>query len=224
MRSFIASIVLLALAASSLSAPVASIQPKKFASCPITVLPSFPAGQTTLAVASGLTTKFLGLGVGVQNYTCSAAGTYTSVGAVATLYDISCLAASPCVTKLPSLVANSTQRASGLATVKKELGAAPVELGVHYFTTTTAGVLAPEFDLSPSQGSGQSVIESKTATLASPDGTQNVAWLELTRASGSTSFGSQVFRINTALGQPPATCTGTGSISVDYAALYYFTS
>jgi hypothetical protein len=36
-----------------------------------------PSNQTALLVPSGQTLKFIALGQGVQNYTCSAAGTFT---------------------------------------------------------------------------------------------------------------------------------------------------
>ena len=83
------------------------------ANCPITnYQPSFPPNQTTL-VAPSEEPNFLGLALGVQNYTCSSSSTYTwvpsplpsfevihidaffhcrSIGAVAEIIDASCLA------------------------------------------------------------------------------------------------------------------------------------
>ena len=49
------------------------------ANCPITnYQPSFPPNQTTL-VAPSEEPNFLGLALGVQNYTCSSSSTYTWV-------------------------------------------------------------------------------------------------------------------------------------------------
>jgi hypothetical protein len=66
------------------------------------ILPKLPANQTALAVPAGEKTSFAALGRGVQNYTCSAAGNWTSVGAVAQLFDISCLTSSHNFLSLPS--------------------------------------------------------------------------------------------------------------------------
>jgi hypothetical protein len=47
----------------------------------------------------------------------------------------------------------------------------------------------------------------------------NVAWLQLTEVAGD--LATEVFRVNTYLGQPPAgSCSSTSVLSVKYAAEY----
>jgi len=51
-----------------------------FASCPTAhATLTFPEGQTALSVPSGQVANHILLGTGVQNYTCSDAGTYKYV-------------------------------------------------------------------------------------------------------------------------------------------------
>jgi len=226
MPSFISSVLLLALAASGFAAPAAparrfsSIQPPhaapKFFNCSAPN-PTLPAG---LAVTAGLTTKFVGLGVGTQNYTCGAAGTYTSIGAVATLYDVSCLVGTPLFTSLPGIAFDISQRAAANSAIAKQLGGGPHPLGVHIFQN--APTLSPVFDFTQSQGSSDFVVASKAASIASPqNSTLDVTWLQLTGNTGT--LAKEVFRLYTSHGQPPATCTpGSANITVPYAAVYYF--
>jgi len=81
--------------------------------CPVSdATLTFPEGQTALSIPAGQVPNHILLGKGVQNYTCSDAGKYTyapglnfnkslmhlsyrSAGAVAKLYDISCLFGTP---------------------------------------------------------------------------------------------------------------------------------
>ncbi|KAG6902197.1 hypothetical protein C0995_003029, partial [Termitomyces sp. Mi166 len=55
---------------------------------------AFPTGQATLAIPT-TTPSYVAVALGTQNYTCSSTGTYTNVGAIAELFDISCLYDSP---------------------------------------------------------------------------------------------------------------------------------
>ena len=57
-------------------------------------------------------------------------------------------------------------------------------------------------------------------SITSPQGAANVAWLQLGNVVGS--LASTVYRVDTQLGQPPASCdpTNTAVISVDYSAKY----
>lgn len=57
--------------------------------CDVTaLLPYLPPNQTNLTLILGESTRFVTLGRGVQNYTCSSTGTWTNVGALARLFDI----------------------------------------------------------------------------------------------------------------------------------------
>lgn len=57
-------------------------------------------------------------------------------------------------------------------------------------------------------------------SLNSPDGSDNIAWLELTNVAGS--LAESAFRMNTVKGQPPTSCNAPSSQveSVPYAAFY----
>lgn len=61
--------------------------PAKTSHCDLSnVALEFPTSTTGTPLAAAIATapKFLGIGVGTQNYTCSAAGTYTSVTLIPT--------------------------------------------------------------------------------------------------------------------------------------------
>ena len=86
-------------------------------------------------------------------------------------------------------------------------------LGLHIFVlSTVTNAIAPQFDFGPS-GHG-AVIASRTAGVNDPDAAKNVAWLQLNGNLGG-SLASTVFRIDTAGGQPPKTCTTVGEVISD---------
>ncbi|KAG1763490.1 hypothetical protein EDD22DRAFT_887162 [Suillus occidentalis] len=61
-----------------------------------------PANQTQL-IAPTYAPSFIGIGVGTQNYTCNATkSTYSLIGAVAELFDSSCLYGSPAFESAPT--------------------------------------------------------------------------------------------------------------------------
>ncbi|KAI5481316.1 hypothetical protein MNV49_004938 [Pseudohyphozyma bogoriensis] len=73
-------------------------------------VPTFPSDA--LSVPAGDTPNFVAVGRGVQNYTCSNA-TWTSIGAVASLYDVSCYDSSTyadLVTSALSIPTSTTKR------------------------------------------------------------------------------------------------------------------
>jgi len=166
---------------------------------------SLPAGQTAISVPTDASPAYIALGVGVQNYTCTAAGTYTSAGALAELFDISCLVGKP-----------------SFATIQDSRGL-PC-LGRHYFITNPANssTISPEFDLGRSKGPGTAgiIIAKKLGGIPSPVGPTNVDWLELGNQSGG--LAKYVFRVDTQGGQPPASCKpGSPLLSVPYKAKYW---
>lgn len=199
----------------------AAISPMiNIAGCPVSsdVL-TLPANQTVLALPAGAAPVNIALGVGVQNYTCSAAGTYTSVGAVATLFDISCLFGTPqfpnVQTDLMKLPAAIRQRIVSVASGTRLL------LGYHYFITNpvTGTGIAPKFAQAANGGASFTVLTKKGGVKASDPA--NVDLLQLSSIAGD--WASTVFRVDTAAGQPPASCTaGSPDISVPYAAKYWF--
>jgi len=180
-----------------------------------------PSNQTQLVIPPSQVPKFIAVGSGVQNYTCSASGTYTSVGALATLFDVSCLAKSPLLTSVPELVYD----ANGVIPVlTKLLGKTPLKLGQHLFITnpvTNSGVV-PRFDFTASQNDPNAFVDATKVgdILAPSDPESNVDWLQLQGFLGD--LAKTVFRVNTKGGQPSASCTPGDTASIPYAALYWF--
>ncbi|KAJ7445173.1 hypothetical protein B0H11DRAFT_14615 [Mycena galericulata] len=185
-----------------------------------------PSNQTLL-VAPTTAPLYVALGVGIQNYTCSSAGKYTSIGAVASLFDISCLAPTPAFAPVQTNAFNDWNSASA-STTASSIGArvgAPNLLGYHYFVIGATGALSPKWDFtSTGKNAGNSsafVIGAKVGDIAAPTNTAtNVDWLALNNASGS--LASKIFRIDTVGGQPPTSCTaGSANITVKYTAKYF---
>jgi hypothetical protein len=94
-------------------------------------------------------------------------------------------------------------------------------LGYHYFTADGT----PFFDLS---SVGRSFYGKKTGDLKAPAnantgpaGTGAVDWLQLQDKGGSIGI-VEVYRVVTAGGAAPATCTTTGVVTIPYAAEYWF--
>lgn len=188
-----------------------------------------PAGQSALLTPT-LPVSFMAIGVGIQNYTCSSAGTYTSIGAVAELFDISCLYGNKALfNSIPDIA---------MAVWNKVHGSKPSELtfpgfpdpfllGEHYFITNpvTGTGVSPKWDFTSRAFNGNSaafVVAAKTGGMAAPTGSQDVDWLALNAVTGQGSLASQVFRTDTRLGQPPSSCTaGTPDIQVKYVAKYW---
>ncbi|CAK5276958.1 unnamed protein product [Mycena citricolor] len=193
---------------------------------PTRASPDLPAGQTTL-VAPNLPVKFVTLGVGIQNYTCSSTTlTYTSIGAIASIFDISCLEGTVGFDNLQEYAFDvwSEEKGLGLVDGIGPLFGASRKLGNHFFVTSPSGTgISAEWDFSSSLGPGTSsfVIASKIADLVAPKNPSvNVDWLELAQLKGT--LATNVFRIDTVGGQPPTSCKAGSSISVKYVAKYWF--
>ena len=189
---------------------------------------SLPRDQTALVIPSGESVEHIALGFGVQNYTCSSAGTYAyvpeilaaarmfytrhpirSVGAVAELLDISCLYGTkvfPALTASAFNVFNASKHITAQGVIAA-LGDSAAVLGQHYFVTnpfTGVGV-SPTFDFRAASQAGDPdayIIANKTGDVPAPTGSQDVDWLELAGAVGG--LAKHVFRVDTKWGQPPA--------------------
>jgi Protein of unknown function (DUF3455) len=95
----------------------------------------------------------------------------------------------------------------------------PLLLAYHYFITNplTGTGINPKFAQAANGGATFTTL-SKKAGVKSAD-PANVDLLQLSSIAGD--WASTVFRVDTALGQPPASCTaGSPDISVPYAAKY----
>jgi hypothetical protein len=196
------------------------------------------------------------IGRGTQNYTCAVANdgsmTPEAAGAVATLYDASCLASNS-----PDLFHQLTDQVelieknvlSELGDLIKDIAGFNLIEGYHYFDQSGT----PFFDLRQ-DGSKDWISTDGTTKAPSPDG--SVDWLRLGR-KGSIGiqacllFGrytshpsfftftptssqvakqltkillsQEVYRVETHGGQPPATCAESpASFEVEYSAEYWF--
>jgi len=224
MHYFAAVSVIVALAGLSVAAPM---QGRKLGCSVAKLSPDLSTNQTLLSVPAGQAPEYIALGVGTQNYTCSAAGAWVSAGALADMYDVSCIAhASPTILdKLPSfaLSLESKLPASVIASIDKLIDHPPFELGVHYFIPAASGTgLSPKWDFASSQGNPDDyVVAAKVGDLPAPTGTGDVDWLELSGKSGD--LANTVFRINTAGGTASGSCTpGAPLLAVEYTAIYWF--
>lgn len=85
--------------------------------------------------------------------------------------------------------------------------------GQHYFVSQN-GTLEPVWDLTssgPFAGNSNAIVFAhKVQNASSPDGSDNIAWVELKKDSGG--LANTVYRINTVKGQPPPSV----SSSVDW--------
>ncbi|EMR72484.1 putative malate dehydrogenase protein [Eutypa lata UCREL1] len=200
------------------------------------VLPQPPSPLD--AVTSGLVLKHVAIGRGTQNYTCdvtNATAEPVAAGAVATLFNASCVASSypDLLHQLPKLALHfnlssteQLQLGSG-SDWEQKLG--PTNLGIsghHFFTNATT----PFFTLDTSRAALGTIPCNKTGTTNAPgtaptgqQGEGAVAWLKLQARSGATGNLQEVYRVETAGGSAPKSCSGLpAAFEIQYAAEYWF--
>ncbi len=132
------------------------------------------------------------------------------MGALAELFDISCLSPSNYnnVTDAAWYIWETAPADLTAAEVIAALAASPFILGQHYFITNpiTGSGLSPKWDFTSASEAGHPdayVVGAKTGDISSPtDPTVNIDWLSLSGAQGD--LASQIFRVQTRGGQPPA--------------------
>ncbi|KAJ7255823.1 hypothetical protein B0H12DRAFT_1287302 [Mycena haematopus] len=212
---------------SSAAVLVSALVPRKDECCNTsTSVMNLPANQTAL-VAPTTPPLFILLGIGVQNYTCSGT-TFASIGAVASLLDISCLDHTPAFPTVQTRAFDIWEQAPpGVSpTLIGALVGAPHLDGFHYFVTSPSGTgLSPKWDFtSTGRFAGNAtafVLGAKVGDIPAPtDPATNIDWLQLKAVQGD--LASQVFRIDTVGGQPPTSCVaGSADISVKYTSKYY---
>jgi hypothetical protein len=182
------------------------------------------------AVSQGLKLKHVAIGRGIQNYTCSttnATAPPASIGAIATLYNATCIASTypDLLTALPNVALQFNLTSYDQATLSPSYLTVS---GHHYFSNSTT----PDFDLkTPAMDLGF-IPCAKNNTAPAPAaasvgqggvGHGAVAWLKLVARDGATGNLQEVYRINTAGGNPPATCAGMpATFEVQYSAQYWF--
>ncbi|TLD24875.1 hypothetical protein PspLS_05658 [Pyricularia sp. CBS 133598] len=187
-------------------------------------LPRVPGSKEPMPLpGAGYKLKHVALGRGTQNYTCSpnnATAIPAAAGAVATLFDASCIASAypALLTELSRVTVNFNL--TDLNTL------APSNLlvsGHHYFAPN---ITVPYFDLGPLG----SCMAAKNASEPAPadagkgqGGEPAVPWLKLTTREGATGDLQEVYRVGTAGGSPPATCKDMpATFEVQYTAQYWF--
>jgi hypothetical protein len=164
----------------------------------------------------------IALGVGTQNYTCnSTTSTYGSNVAVADLYDITNLVNSNTKDSLCKLYLKNSQDCNADDN--------PLNLnhfGLHYFDSNSK----PNFDFTKSgygwlqakKGAGVPAPNSAYKGVK-PNAHGAVDWLYLLdNGAGVSQKLQSVYRVETAGGSPPATCSGNEKIQIPYAAEYWF--
>ncbi|KAF9638862.1 hypothetical protein BFW01_g9759 [Lasiodiplodia theobromae] len=193
-----------------------------------------PSPSPLPSPSEGLILSHVAVGRGTQNYTCSGASASsapTAKGAVATLFNATCQAA-----RTPDLLYDtpSIALAYDIPSAQTALAAYDILLsGHHFFTDDTT----PFFDLDTDQHSYGTVACKKDSAANAPalnssssvksnyaagtQGTDNgdVPWLKLDAVQDSTGYTwKEVYRLNTAGGQPPKTCEGIdGDFTVETA-------
>ncbi|KAJ7485728.1 hypothetical protein FB451DRAFT_1350190 [Mycena latifolia] len=222
--STLSSVALLVSAAPAFPAP-----PAKGQCCDTSAaIMDLPTNQTQL-VSPTTAPLYVALGVGIQNYTCSATTLkYTSIGAVASLFDISCIDKTPAFATVQTTAFKAWSAVpAGISanTIGTKI-AAPTLLGFHYFVPSPSGTgISPMWDFtSTGKNAGNAtafVIAAKAGDILAPtDSATNVDWLALNNVQGS--LASKIFRVDTVNGQPPTSCVaGSADISVKYTAKYY---
>lgn len=180
------------------------------------------------AVSDGLSLKHVAIGRGTQNYSCStgnATAAPVALGAVATLYNSSCIASA-----YPDLLAalpNVALQFNLTSPTQPSLTPSSLLLsGHHFFSNATT----PAFDMTISNVGFAPCAKNNSASA--PPGAsvgQNgvglgaVTWLKLITRTGATGGLEEVYRVNTAGGSAPATCAGMpATFEVQYAAEYWF--
>ncbi|KAK3678803.1 hypothetical protein LTR78_001256 [Recurvomyces mirabilis] len=187
-----------------------------------------PASSPLPAPAAGLSLSHVAIGRGTQNYTCDLANQTAipvAVGAKATLFNVSCIAASSpsLLAKLPDIalqlpIPSSTDQTNPAYTDMS---------GHHYFLDATT----PFFNMDTALHQYGTGAFKKTGSAAAPSdamvgqnnqGNGAVAWLKLDAKTSSGQIFQEVYRLNTAGGNPPKTCAGMpAAFEIEYAAEYW---
>ncbi|KAF8549031.1 hypothetical protein OG21DRAFT_1515604 [Imleria badia] len=168
----------------------------------------------------------------LPNYTCSGtSSTYVLTGAVAELFDSSCLYGTPAFDTAPGLAYTAWEASTDLATpqdVITSLGLIPdpLVLGQHmYVPSPTGSGLSPKWDFTSSGGTAGNldayVIGVKAGDLPSSNPAVNIDNLMIKAIKGD--LASLIFRVQNNGGQAPAGCGTQGAnITVKYTAQYWF--
>ncbi|KAK5995863.1 hypothetical protein PT974_04281 [Cladobotryum mycophilum] len=172
---------------------------------------------------AGLTVRHVAVGRGTQNYTCDANNANAvpkAAGAVATLFNVSCIASMypDLVERMPDMAVNFDLETT------KTLGPTVVPVsGVHFFTDATTPFFnldTPSMDIGEAPCAKNSSVQAPSTAAVGQIGDTAVPWLKLTTKNGATGNIKEVYRVNTAGGNPPTTCKGQpAAFQVQYSAV-----
>lgn len=194
------------------------------------VLPQAP--EPLASPSEGLVLKHIALGRGTQNYTCdlsNSTATPQAAGAVATLFNASCVASA-----YPDLLAMLSNLAMKFAYPIPSGENSPARLGPsnlavsgqHFFTdlkTPFFNLDTPQSSLGQAPCSKDSQTPAPANAPAGHNGEKAVPWLKLLTKDGATGNLQEVYRVETAGGSAPASCTGmAAAFEVQYSAQYWF--
>ncbi|KAI1111755.1 hypothetical protein F5Y14DRAFT_464336 [Nemania sp. NC0429] len=207
------------------SAPVCDVSKAKMPTLSASPLP---------APLAGLVVKHVAIGRGTQNYTCdtsNATAVPVANGAVATLFNASCVASTyPDVLHiLPrlALLFDLPAASKGASAFSSKMG--PTDLlvsGKHFFTNATTPFFNLDTDRYRIGEAPCSKLNASNAPSDAPKGRKGeaaVPWLRLAANPGATGGIQEVYRVETAGGSAPATCAGQpAAFEVQYAAEYWF--
>lgn len=187
---------------------------------------------------SNVTLKYIGLGVGVQNYTCaSTTSTPKSIGALATIFDLTAYLEK--TDDLTTDISNKyleayqdiacTEDASDISNnaCEERINSLHLPLLGKQFFADINGAGVPSFQLYNGEFlSSQKVgdVSAPAGSYAGANGAGAVDWLFLVQDGTGLSVGlTEAYRINTAGGDALSTgCSaGAAEISVKYAAEYW---
>lgn len=175
--------------------------------------------------SAGLSLKHVAIGRGTQNYSCStgvATAAPVAVGAIATLFNSSCIASAypDLLASLPNLALQFDLSSTGQSTFS------PANLDVsghHYFSNSTTPAFTTNFGFAPCSKNNTSSAPAGAVVGQGGVGVGAVPWLKLVTRIGATEGLSEVYRVNTAGGMAPMTCAGMpAAFEVQYAAEYWF--
>ncbi|KAG6997582.1 hypothetical protein G7Y79_00039g075440 [Physcia stellaris] len=226
---------------SALSSRLSAIRAANPQSLPTCTFSSAVLPNSSLPAPSpGLIPYHIAVGRGTQNYTCDTTNPQAApkaVGALATLYNTSCLAAiNPYMLSLvPAAALSVPSPRNG----RELFPAQSVLSGHHYFSDLTTATFNLHTETHNFGITFNKKIANVTAPAANPgnvpnkgpDGSKPVPWLKLQtqipngNVSPADDLGGvrEVYRVNTAGGAAPSTCSGMpASFEVQYAAEYWF--
>jgi len=184
------------------------------------------SGDATELPGPSGTLLFVAVGRGIQNYSCSAVGAApVSIGAVANLYDATSIASSNIAElhTIPGLAVDTPPDRTGCFVLPAQYKSLPL-LGKHFFLADGTPTFILESATKTIQAAKNTSIAAPPTAPTSPSGNTAVAWLQLNaKPSPYVSLGlSQVYRVETAGGNPNPTCTSTAVMSIQYSAEYWF--